>query len=117
MNHERAYVFDTLGAPHGAATLQGEDVAEIYFRKLSEIIDCVDRGESLLTIGDRETLPAVPPAAPDSLRQLLLAADELMREVAEVSAPIKSEWADRARAVAQLFIRQSLEMRLVALVY
>jgi hypothetical protein len=117
MNHERAYVFDTLGAPHGAATLPGEDVAEIYFRRLREIIDCVDRGESLLIIGDRETLPDVPPAAPDSLRQLLLAADELMREVAEVSAPIKSEWADRARAVAQLFIRQSLEMRLVALVY
>ncbi len=117
MNHERAYVFDTLGAPHGAATLPGEDVAEIYFRRLSEIIDCVDRGESLLTLEHTASLPDVPPAAPDRLRQLLSSAGELINEAAEASTLTGSGWSDRARAVARSFIRQSLEMRLVALVY
>ncbi len=117
MSHERAYVFDTLGAPHGAATLPGEEVAEIYFRQLGKMLECVDRGESLLTVKEAEALPDVPLEAPESLRQILSAASELIREAAEISAPVQSGWADRARAVARLFIRQSLEMRLVALVY
>jgi len=115
MNHERAYVFDTLGAPHGAATLPGEDVAAIYFRQLKKMIDLVGQGGSPGTMDAIKSLPEVPPAAPASLRRLLLATGELIREFAE--SPVDSGWADRARATAGLFIRQSLEMRLVALVY
>src|SRR5690606_15209679 len=34
MGHDRAYVFDTLGEPHGAFILPGEDVAEYYYLQL-----------------------------------------------------------------------------------
>jgi len=36
MGHEQAYVFDTLGEPHGSFMLPGEAVAEMYFKLLCE---------------------------------------------------------------------------------
>ena len=111
MNSERAYVFETLGAPHGAATLPGEDVAETCYRSLEKLILQIEAGEGIEQVAP---LPALPPETPASLRKVLDEANRLFKELGDGGTKALVE---RARALCQLLTRQSLEMRLVALVY
>lgn len=111
MNSERAYVFETLGAPHGAATLPGEDVAEVCYLALEKLALQISAGDIVEPIAP---LPEWPPETPESLRNVLQMANQLFKEAGGAASETLAE---RARALCQLLTRQSLEMRLVALVY
>ena len=44
MGQEKAYVFDTLGEPHGSFVLPGEDVAEHYYLRLMKMREQLSSG-------------------------------------------------------------------------
>ncbi|MBB3048204.1 hypothetical protein FHR99_002478 [Litorivivens lipolytica] len=111
MNSERAYVFETLGAPHGAATLPGEDIAESCYLALEKLELQIKAGEDVEPI---TPLPDLPPETPSSLRSVLEEADLLFSKAGGQASDLIVE---HARALRQRLTRQSLEMRLVALVY
>lgn len=115
MNSDRAYVFDTLGTPHGAATLPGEEVAAAFF----EILGRLSTGAAV-DLCQPNALPPLSPATPASLACVLNGAVKLFDDIrANPSAtPSQSRhWAQQADTLRQRLVRKSLEMRLVALVY
>ena len=118
MGHEQAYVFDTLGEPHGAFILPGEEVAEQYYLQLQQLRD-------QLVAGTRVARPApVATALPVTTTAPLRRAIAHMAEVAAcvpVDHPDKpgaaavDAWLARAAAAMDAVVRKSLEMRVVAL--
>jgi hypothetical protein len=118
-----AYVFATLGTPHGSIILPGEDRAEARHQKLTAAVDAVRRNDEPAAAhalgGDEEgRAGSEPETAP--LRRALAAMDELLAEGrARRSALCRGEgaadWCARARAAAERVVRKSLEMRAVAL--
>ncbi|NND67635.1 MAG: hypothetical protein HKN19_08615 [Halioglobus sp.] len=110
MGHDQAYVFDTLGEPHGATTLPGEAVAEHYYRLLQERLAALDAGESVNdATGEPPELPADTPAA---LRTAITRIAELAAE--EPAAGELDAWRAHAQAALDSVVRKSLEMRVVA---
>ena len=113
MDHDQAYVFDTLGEPHGATSLPGEDVLEALYLALG-------RGIEALAAGDREAarkaadvvIPELPEVATAPVR---VAADQmatLLAELGDGDAP--GDWTARADRARDAVIRKSIEMRMVA---
>jgi hypothetical protein len=115
MGHDQAYVFDTLGEPHGSFILPGEDVAEYYFLQLQQL-----RGQ--LEAGDRVERPVfsvmVLPA--DTTVPLRRAIESMASLVASVPIDNPGQtavdvWLARAAEAMDSVVRKSLEMRVVAL--
>ncbi len=119
MDHRSAYVFNTLGTPHGACTLPGEEVAERCYRALED-------AEAAVAAGDRRALvDAVGPVAgleaPDDTPPALRAAIDEMVTVAEaacndpeaVCGDRAAEWSAASHAARQRVVRMSIELRLV----
>jgi len=115
MDHTQAYVFDTLGEPHGSFILPGEAVAEQYYLQLQAL--------------DRQLAAAVPVTRPApvalplpetttaALRRVVARMAELVACVpgSDASANTVTEWRSRARTAMDAVVRKSLEMRVVAL--
>jgi len=117
-----AYVFETLGTPHGSFILPGEARAEARHRQLVAAIDAVRRRDELAAIQSLAPSPdshAEPVTEP--LRRAIAAMDAALAEArADPQALCRSELADdwlvRASAAAERVVRKSVEMRAIALV-
>jgi hypothetical protein len=112
MGHEQAYIFDTLGEPHGSFILPGEDVAEHYYKVLRLQLQQVEEGSV-------EQVPLVVPELPADTTAPLRKAIVTMATLA-ANAPLSSEqpgveaWMTSARHAMDSVVRKSLEMRVVA---
>ncbi len=115
MGHDQAYVFDTLGEPHGSCILPGEDVAEHYYRLLQRQCRQLSSGE-VAERADME-LPLLPTATTAPLRQAIATMTALAASV-PLDKPAKAavdDWLARAHGAMDSVVRKSLEMRVVAL--
>lgn len=129
MDHRQAYVFDTLGTPHGAFFLPGEDVAEFYYQQLHNLRRGMrKRDERLIS----QTLKAVtaekpPELAENTLSSLQQSIHKMKQSLEEavsiaaqqpplIAADIWQEWNRRAEQAMTKVVRRSIEMRVVALV-
>lgn len=102
MDSRRAYVFNTLGNPHGSCILPGEDVAEQCYKALQAAI----RGEAF-------TVPAVSTLPADCTVPLRQAIDTMMTLLQEAKAMPPADWQQRALAAMDRVVRKSIEMRTV----
>jgi len=118
MGPDQAYVFDTLGEPHGACILPGEDALAALYRAL-------DRGCEAVAAGDvealREIAAAEPPALPDVTTEPIRAAwrrmTDLLRDAGRRPAETCASgepWVAQARDGMDAVVRKSIEMRMVA---
>lgn len=116
MNHQQAYVFDTLGEPHGSFTLPGEDVAEHYYQLLHTLSERLAKGVFLQSATTTPPSPSEQTTAPlrkaiDSMASLVAHAPNDKSEQSAVDV-----WQTRAAEAMDSVIRKSLEMRVVAVV-
>lgn len=115
MGHDKAYVFDTLGEPHGSFMVPGEDVAERYYLQLLQLRDQLKAGTAVQRPVDPATaLPA------DTTAPLRRAIESMAALVASVpndnpGKPAVDVWLARAAEAMDSVVRKSLEMRVVAL--
>jgi hypothetical protein len=122
LDSRRAYVFETLGTPHGSFIAPGEDVAERLYHALERAADAARRGDEAAlrrVTDDVAPLPA-PAVTTPALRRAIEAMGGLLEEArGEASALCRGEgrddWLSRAKAAADRVVRRSLEMRVVAL--
>lgn len=118
-----AYVFATLGTPHGSIILPGEDRAEARYQALTAAVDAVRRRDepaAVRCLSDAEGGRAWSEPATAPLRRAITKMEELLAEGrARGSALCRGEgaedWCARASAAAERVVRKSLEMRAVAL--
>ena len=115
MAHDQAYVFDTLGEPHGSFILPGEEVAEHCYLQLQRL-------RTQLAAGDRIAPPVVPAVdLPESTTgPLRLAIESMVRLLAtapvdNAGQPAVDVWLSRTAEVMDSVVRKSLEMRAVGL--
>jgi hypothetical protein len=116
MDANNAYVFDTLGTPHGAAILPGEELAEQCYvalhmareRILSGATQAQARSEICDAMPPQNSTPALK-AAIGSM-QVLLKQLEM-----PLNNEVKEAWITSAEAALDSVVRKSLEMRVVAL--
>ena len=123
MDARTAYVFETLGTPHGSFIVPGEAIAEALHLRLLAAVDAVRRRDQPALVralaspdAERRQEPATAP-----LRRAIAAMDRLLAEGrADLGALCQgndpSSWCARATAAADRVVRKSLEMRAVALV-
>lgn len=118
MGSDQAYVFDTLGEPHGSCILPGEDALEALYLDLGRACEAV-------ADTDADALGAIaatqPPALPDittaAIRHAWQQMTALLQEAGTRGAKIcrsGDDWSSRASAEMNLVVRRSIEMRLVA---
>lgn len=115
MEHDQAYVFDTLGEPHGSFILPGEEIAESYYLLLKKLCSQLEAGTEVDRPGPEEfVLPL------DTTAELRRAIESMAGLVASVpddnpGKPAVDVWLARAREAMDSVVRKSLEMRVVAL--
>ncbi len=115
MGHDKAYVFDTLGEPHGSFILPGEDAAERCYLQLRQLRDRLAAGEAV------ERLQAAAAELPADTTAPLRRAIESMAALAasvptdDPGEPAVQVWLARAAEAMDSVVRKSLEMRVVAL--
>lgn len=115
MDHETAYVFDTLGEPHGSCVVPGEEVAEHYYLQLQQLRQQLVAGTPV----QRPAFPGmeVPAGVTAPLRRAIESMAALITG-APVEEPLKSAvdvWLARSEEAMDSVVRKSLEMRVVAL--
>ena len=112
MGPDRAFVFDTLGTPHGAGRLAGEEALEVLFLVLDSACTSAAAGdtEALAELAGI-TAPDLPDATTDAIRAAHARMVEVLRR-----ASTDDEWVTEARAAMDTVIRKSVEMRIVATV-
>jgi hypothetical protein len=122
MDSRSAYVFETLGTPHGSFVVPGEEVAERCYRALEGVTKAVRQGDPAalrhVTEGVSD-LPA-PAVTTPALGRAIDAMGSLLQEAHEGASALctgagRDEWLSRARAAMDRVVRKSLEMRVVAL--
>jgi hypothetical protein len=116
MGPDQGYVFDTLGEPHGACILPGEDALEALYRRLDRTCEAIQDGdERALREAAGAPLPSLPEVTTEPIRAASRRMAELLREAGAALADASGDdWCRRARAAMDTVIRRSLEMRLVA---
>lgn len=118
MGPDEAYVFDTLGEPHAACILPGEETLERLYLDLARAREAVAVGDqdTLRTIGAQQP-PPLPEITTGAIRKASRRMTELLNEArtrpAEVCAAGEG-WSSRADTEMDAVIRKSVEMRLVA---
>jgi hypothetical protein len=118
MGPYQGYVFDTLGEPHGACVLPGEEALEQLYLDLCHASEAVAAADvdALREIAAAQS-PALPAVTTESIREAWLRMTKLLHEAetraAEICAP-GEHWSAGARAAMDAVIRKSVEMRLVA---
>ena len=110
MGPERAYVFDTLGTPHGAGRLAGEEALEELFLVLDSACAAADAGDEA---GLAELAAVTAPALPDATTDAIRGAHAHMVDVL-ARASVADAWVAEARSAMDAVIRKSVEMRVVA---
>jgi hypothetical protein len=115
MDHRQAYVFDTLGEPHGAFILPGEEVAEQYNLQLRQL--CEQLGAGVAVARPPPVTTALPSATTAPLRRAIAAMADAVSCVPLDNPPpaVVEAWLARATAAMHAVVRKSLEMRVVAL--
>ncbi len=118
MGPDQAYVFDTLGEPHGACILPGEDALDGLFASLDRACSAVAAADASalreITAGPPPALPEVTTAAiREAWRHMVALRAEANGDADETCAAAEG-WSVRARAAMDAVIRRSLELRLVA---
>ena len=112
MGPDRAFVFDTLGTPHGAGRLAGEEALEVLFLVLDSACTSAAAGDAdALAELAGITAPDLPDATTDAIRAAHARMVEVLRR-----ASTDDEWITEARAAMDTVIRKSVEMRIVATV-
>lgn len=113
MSSGHAYVFDTLGAPHGAAILPGEDALEELYVLLEAGCEAHGSGDVEAVRSITSQLPTLrPPAdAPPTILEVWQKMSSLHKRLAVSDA---DEWCAQAQTAMSGVIRRSIEMRLVA---
>lgn len=115
MAHDQAYVFDTLGEPHGSFILPGEEVAERFYLQLQLLRKQLAAGETV----ERPIAAAVnlPSSTTAPLRQAIESMANLVATapVDKMGQPAVDVWLARAAEAMDSVVRKSLEMRVVAL--
>lgn len=117
MNSTSAYVFDTLGTPHGSAILPGEDVAEHYCLQLRAACEALRaRDLEALHQATRGSAPRLPDDTTAPLRESIEILEALAGEAqrGDDSELQRSEWCERAERAMDRVVRKSIEMRAVA---
>jgi hypothetical protein len=117
MGPDQGYVFDTLGEPHGASILPGEEALEQLYLKLGRASEAVATGDAdaLRTVAAAQP-PALPEVTTEAIREAWQRMTALLHEAAQAAELCASgeHWSARARAAMDAVIRKSVEMRLVA---
>jgi len=118
MGPDQGYVFDTLGEPHGACILPGEEALERLYLDLSRACEAVAAKDVRALRGIAAARPpALPDVTTEAIREAWLRMTDLLREAASQPAEVcasSERWSSRARAAMDAVIRKSVEMRLVA---
>jgi hypothetical protein len=118
MGPDQGYVFDTLGEPHGACILPGEEALAQLHRQLGRACEAVVAADATaLRAIAAEPPPALPDVTTEPVREAWRRMTELLHEARAQAADICSSgerWRARARAAMDALIRKSVEMRLVA---
>ena len=115
MTHDQAYVFDTLGEPHGSFILPGEEVAEFYYLQLQRLQNDLRQGEIIRRPSpDNKELPAGTTAP---LRKAICTMADLVKSVPveNVEQAAVDMWLSRVDSAMDAVVRKSLEMRVVGL--
>lgn len=119
MDARQAYVFDTLGTPHGSAMLPGEEKVEEAYLALQAACAALDARDGASAIS---ALPALQPGAlegsTEALSKTYATMLGLMQELRDGGVSTEHEtgaWLAGAHAVMNSVIRKSIEMRVVAL--
>ncbi len=115
MAHDQAYVFDTLGEPHGSFILPGEAAAERFYLQLQLLRKRLAAGEAV-----EKPLAAVAELPADTTAPLRQAIESMANLVAtapvdKVGQPAVDVWLARAAEAMDSVVRKSLEMRVVAM--
>jgi hypothetical protein len=115
MAHDRAYVFDTLGEPHGSFILPGEDVAERLYLELKRLREQLAAGQ--MAEPPEITGIDLPVGTTAPLRQAIESMAGLVASapVNKSGQPVVEVWLARAAEAMDSVVRKSLEMRVVAL--
>lgn len=115
MGHDKAYVFDTLGEPHGSFILPGENVAEHYYLQLQKLCAQLEAGEALEIFLEHAPMLPVNTTAP--LRKAVETMADLVANVPleRQSEPAVNLWLTRAAEAMDAVVRKSLELRVVVL--
>ncbi len=115
MAHDQAYVFDTLGEPHGSFILPGEAVAERCYLQLRGLREQLAAGGAIKRCDSAALELPADTTAP--LRQAIESMARLVATVPvdQVGKPAADVWLARASEAMDAVVRKSLEMRVVAL--
>lgn len=121
MNHSQAYIFDTLGEPHGSFVVPGEPVAEYYYKVLQSQLAQLAAG-AVVEPGTEgrveEGRGAAPTLAEDTPAPLRKAIDNMATLAANAprdnTQSAVADWVARAETAMDAVVRKSLEMRVVA---
>jgi hypothetical protein len=121
MDAQRAYVFNTLGTPHGAFILPGEAAAEQRYLRLQAALTAIQqRGLNALINNTAPIIDMLPADTTAPLRQAIATMDALLEEAhnqaAALCSTINTDWQIRATIAMDKLVRKSIEMRAVAIV-
>jgi hypothetical protein len=118
MGPGQGYVFDTLGEPHGACILPGEDALEQLYGSLGRACEAIEAHDaSALSEIASEAPPTLPEVTTEPIRKAWRGMTSLLQEAGSSPAGLCASgegWSARASAAMDAVIRRSLEMRLVA---
>ena len=118
MDHQSAYVFNTLSTPHGSCTLPGEGAAEGWYRAAEAAEAAVEAGDVHALTKSLSAPPAgVPLGTPRSLAEAVACVAAVMDEARSNPAAVcgdgAGEWLAESRAARLPLVRMSLELRMV----
>ena len=118
MGPEEAYVFDTLGEPHGACVLPGEEALEGLYRALGRAIQAARAGDaSALRDAAALDAPRIPRLTTEPIRSAWRGMTALLAEACDCAGTLCSApdaWCERAGEAMDAVVRQSIEMRMAA---
>lgn len=123
MNAGNAYIFDTLGTPHGAIILPGEEIIEQYFFGLKETLNAIsnDDDNGMTAALEKMASLASQPISDATTKPIENVIATMADLVAEAKAHPQtvvlknSEWQARAEHAVDSVVRKSIEMRGVAI--
>lgn len=123
LNSSNAYIFDTLGTPHGAIILPGEEIIEQYFFGLKETLAAIRSNDDSglgAALGKMAKLGGqpIPEATTSPIKSVLATMAGLVTEAnhhQQTAALKNSEWQARTEQAVTSVVRKSIEMRGVAI--
>jgi hypothetical protein len=121
MHPDRAYVFETLGTPHGSFIVPGEERAETLYRQLDEASDAIRRADvqALRSTATASADPAIE-IATVALQRAITTMESLLEEAHKSAESLcqgtgRTDWLERVSGAMNAVVRKSIEMRVVAL--